>query len=308
MLEPQRLARRALLALVVGFCLATGLASLGAAAAHADGAALPAPMPTESPPDREEADGRLLLPDLVTLTPTALNLVHDRAAGRLILRFSNTVANIGEGPMDLRGRATNEAHRYRVSQLMRHTTYQYQVRSVDDYIVFHPHHNHWHLDGFSRYELWSMTSDGHLEEVLSLQGKVSYCLLDNHRMEGSTTPAAYTTCTPRRQGISMGWSDTYTWDLSGQWVELSGLEDGYYVLRSVVNPQGVLRELRTDNNDALLAFRLDGSQIHEARLAADPWAELPPQIVARWDSFPAVPIRALREEVLSPGLPEFQPK
>lgn len=301
------LIQRGLLALAVGLCLAAVLPWLGAVVAHADGSALPAPMPTESPPEGKEGDGRLLLPDLVTMEPTNLRLVRDRAAGRVILRFSNTIANVGEGPIDLRGRATDESHRYRVSQLMRHTTFQYQVQPVDDYIMFHTHHNHWHLDGFARYELWSMTSDGYLKEVLSLQGKVSYCLLDGHRMEGSSTPASYTTCNPRRQGISVGWSDTYTWDLSGQRVELSGLEDGYYVLRSVVNPRGVLRETRLDNNDVLLAFELDGFRTAEAELAADPWAKLSPQVIARWKSLPGVPIRALRKDVLSPALPESRP-
>lgn len=302
----RRLVPRWLLALLVGLCFAAALPWIGSAVAHADGLALPAPMPTEPPPDSPEDDGRLLLPDLVTLEPTHLRVVRDRAAGRVILRFSNTVANIGEGPIDLRGRATDEAQRYLVSQLMRHTTYQYQVEPVDEHIVFHPHHNHWHLEGFARYELWSMTSDGYLQEVLNLQGKVSYCLLDGHRMEGSSR-ATYTTCNPRRQGISVGWSDTYTWDLSGQWVELSGLEDGYYALRSVANPRAVLRETSLDNNDALLALQLDGFRIAGARLAADPWAELSPQDLALWKSLPGVPIRALRQDVLSPAHPESQP-
>lgn len=243
-------------------------------------AATTAATPTASatPDTLSEVDTgvTLLIPDLVTSTVSDLRLIFDPNTGRRTLRFSNTIANIGNGVMELRGETAVQAGRYRVSQLLYGSNGDVLVEPLVEQIIFHSGHDHWHLDGFASYEVWRATNDGRLLDAVRVRGKISYCLFD-HRAGSDTPPSAnYSTCQPELQGLSPGWTDTYAQHLAGQWVDLSGLEDGVYVLRSVVNPRGVLRELTRENNDMLVAFRLSGSQFTPVSLAEDPWSLLGP--------------------------------
>src|SRR5207253_9824049 len=40
-------------------------------------------------------------PDLVTLPPFDIGIEYDSGTGKKLLRFSNAVANLGEGPLDV---------------------------------------------------------------------------------------------------------------------------------------------------------------------------------------------------------------
>src|SRR5439155_13746960 len=52
------------------------------------------------------------------------------------------------------------------------------------------------------------------------------------------------------QGISVGFTDTYATGLDGQWIDITGVPAGDYVLEVKINPDRVIRELRTGNNQA----------------------------------------------------------
>jgi hypothetical protein len=107
--------------------------------------------------------------------------------------------------------------------------------------IFHPQHLHWHLEGFSLYEIWSLTLEGKLEARLASSKKVSYCVLDISlktpivSKTASATPR-YLTCGSSIQGISPGWMDTYKESFAGQWLEITHLKGGNYALVSTVDP------------------------------------------------------------------------
>ena len=129
--------------------------------------------------------------------------------------------------------------------------------------IFHPEHSHWHLDGFSLYELWSVNPDGTLDQVLATSGKVSFCLRDIRRSRQPVVAAsaAFASCGARRQGISAGWIDTYQYYLPGQTIDVTGLPDGRYALMSTADPFNLIRESEEGNNFALVYLNLEGGRV-----------------------------------------------
>jgi hypothetical protein len=235
-------------------------------------AAAPNPAPTATPVSVPPDGVTVALPDLVTLPPFGLRLVQNSTRSWRIVRFSNSIANIGSGPLEIVGRRQSGALGYEVRQRIFSSIGEIALEPLISAIEYHPSHGHWHLEAFARYELWSTTGDRTLFDVVRTSGKVSYCLLDSERQP--TAPDArrgYAYCGPSRQGISAGWIDTYRSQVPGQWVDLAGLPPGIYALRSIVNPHHELREASYDNNEAIVYFQLDDNELKQIDASPAPW-------------------------------------
>ncbi|MGA9532881.1 MAG: lysyl oxidase family protein [Anaerolineales bacterium] len=203
----------------------------------------------------------LTLPDLVTLPPTDVYLVQNATRSFRIVRFSNSIANVGDGPLEIAGTWRSAALGYEVRQRLFTSVGELALEPLLSAIDYHPEHGHWHLESFARYELWS-TVDGSLFDIVRTSGKVSYCLMDTDRQPVAPTAVrGYASCGPRLQGISAGWADTYRAHIPGQWIDIAGLPSGVYALRSVVNPNGELSESRYDNNVGIIFFRLTDDRL-----------------------------------------------
>src|SRR4030095_11603371 len=59
-------------------------------------------------------------------------------------------------------------------------------------------------------------------------------------------------------GLGDGWADVYDWFLPGQYVEVSGVADGHYLLESCADPDSKLRESDESNNCIGTLIRLSG--------------------------------------------------
>jgi hypothetical protein len=206
-----------------------------------------------------------LLPDLQTLPPFDLRLVYDPGSERLFIRFSNSIWNAGEGDLELKGKPDLSRERITVSQSFYDINGNIRERQVGEFI-FHPQHLHWHLEGFSLYEIWSLTREGRLDARLASSGKVSYCVMDaSLNLPGPAEPASATprfyTCGASQQGISAGWMDTYKESVAGQWLDITPLKSGNYALISTVDPDDILMEADDRNNRAITYFQLAGHRI-----------------------------------------------
>lgn len=191
-------------------------------------------------------------PDLKTLTPYELQFDTEPIDGSThwVLRFSNTIWNAGEGPLTLQGWTYNNKTRVyqRVYDGSTYTSYY-----VGEF-VYHPDHQHFHLEDFSTYELWTRSeydewiASGRKVGAARKRGtKTSFCLEDSFRyaaLPGSPTSERYYGCGTTFQGISVGWADEYRYSLPGQWIDLgtSRLPNGNYVLRTVADPLNRLYE------------------------------------------------------------------
>ena len=222
---------------------------------------LPTQTPTPAPTPTATIDPSLLLPDLQTLPPYDM-FVQIWPEGNRVSRFSNSILNAGPGVLKVLGESDPNTATTNVTQ------HVYNVDGTFDehpagVFEFHVSHDHWHLENFALYEVWSLTAEGALDEVVAVTDKVSYCLMDETRSDqpDAYPEPTYTVCNQIIQGISPGWIDTYKYNTPGQIVDITDLPDGTYALRSTVDPDDQLREMNDNNNAGTTYFDLTGEEL-----------------------------------------------
>jgi hypothetical protein len=212
------------------------------------------------------------LPDLQALPITDLILTVNPSTGVRELRFSNSVANTGHGPLELFGQYDEVKDTIVVTQHI-YSDDETIIEPLDGSFYFSGEHMHWHWEDFAAYEIWAIETGGDLSRLVLAKDKVGFCLFDTQRVssawveenvEGELVIAPrvfYSTCWLGRQGISVGWMDIYRNSLPGQAIDISDLKDGVYALRSVADPLDVIHELNNENNDTVLYFSLHGNEL-----------------------------------------------
>lgn len=136
-------------------------------------------------------------------------------------------------------------------------------------------HAHFHFREYGDYRLWRPTEHAEWERLraanpnvlaeellndrLDLQPvsgqKQGFCLLDIEPFGNGGSPAPkYLTCDT--QGISTGYTDIYGHDLSGQYVDITEVPAGTYVLEVEVNAERLYMESDYANNRAAITVRI----------------------------------------------------
>jgi L-ascorbate metabolism protein UlaG (beta-lactamase superfamily) len=212
--------------------------------------------------DTEQDGSALLLPDLRTLAPSGLEIAHTSSDEKTVLKLTNSIWNGGYGPLILIGVVDPGSETQRVVQRILKDDGEYSEKSIGEFI-FHTGHNHTHLDSFSVYELWSLQSNGMLDQVVATSGKVSYCLRDIRRSPEAERidRAEFTSCSSDRQGLSVGWTDVYQYYLAGQSIDITGLEDGTYALMSIADPFNLIQESDETNNGIVIYLEIQESEV-----------------------------------------------
>ncbi|XP_017288589.1 protein-lysine 6-oxidase [Kryptolebias marmoratus] len=121
---------------------------------------------------------------------------------------------------------------------------------------WHSCHNHFHsMDEFSTYELLDAQTQRHVAEG----HKASFCLEDT-----SCDPGYYRrfACTSHTQGLSPGCYDTYNADIDCQWIDITDVPPGRYVLKVTVNPRQQVPESNFNNNVARCDVQYTGNAAH----------------------------------------------
>jgi len=232
-------------------------------------------------PSAAADSARPLLPDLVTLKPADLTLQREGKA--LQLRFSNSVADIGAGPMEIRPEPGERIDCNADGVVQDHYAdqrvygddngnghYDEGDTTFTDARVgckaYHPSHHHWHFTDFASYRLLREPGG----KVVAASTKVSFCLFDGLRpfpdLPGSPLSGQYSASCQELdpQGLSVGWGDVYTYGLPGQALNVTGLPRANYCLVSTADPRNRLAETRDGNNGAEQRLRL-----HPMKLAAE---------------------------------------
>jgi len=229
-------------------------------------ATLPAgswPTATSEPGGGAEPGPRPLLPDLQVSQPQELYIQYGEDGVREI-RFSTTIANMGDGPLELVG-AYDEGTGA-VSTIQRVLREDGSVRELDaGRFVFDDGHAHWHLEDFIVFELLELNAAGRPGRVIASTGKMTFCLADSHPVAepppNAAPKAGVTTCDQAIQGISVGWEDIYLAELPGQELDIPGLPDGRYAIRSTVDPEGLLLETDDRNNSTVSLVEVRGDAV-----------------------------------------------
>jgi hypothetical protein len=244
---------------------------------------------------------RPLLPNLVTLpvrhphlrtgayfadhkqdgTPSCYPEEVVEQGARRCLRFDQVITNTGDGPFELRYRMEGLATDQQLRQRIYASDGTFTESTVDSY-EFHPAHAHFHYKNFGRAFLYRQRSDGTLEKIRESR-KNGFCMIDveNTRFGADPSGVPYKGEAPRTyyfprcntatehdqygtymvNGISVGWADVYNWYLADQYIEISGVPDGVYVLETVANPARTVHETTFDDNAARVTIRLRGDTV-----------------------------------------------
>ncbi|CAL8243400.1 unnamed protein product [Lota lota] len=107
---------------------------------------------------------------------------------------------------------------------------------------WHSCHQHYHsMDEFSHYDLLEVSSGRKVAEG----HKASFCLEDTTCDFGHLKRYA---CTSHTQGLSPGCYDTYNADIDCQWIDITDIQPGNYILKLQVNPKYLILESDFTNN------------------------------------------------------------
>lgn len=207
-----------------------------------------------------------LLPNLKAFPATDVRLAQ--SGGKTFLRFSTLSGNITtsdgptRGPMELRaGEILRRSGRQRVYQRVYLEGGGYQDRLVGEF-VYHRGHRHFHFENYARYELQPVNAPGASERIGT---KTSFCIMDTTAIDtnlpGAPEAAFYTSCSNSFQGMSFGWGDKYGYQLAGQEIDVTGLPDGTYRLRIIIDPLGRLQEATPADNTSEIQIALSSGTV-----------------------------------------------
>jgi hypothetical protein len=205
---------------------------------------------------------RELIPDLDQWAPTRVYVAfHGK---RRVLAFQSAVANVGKGPVWIEGKRKPKAATMTAWQLVRRadgTAHRLPSAGSMRYDVA-PTHSHWHFHPFERYELWKRGGT----TALARDHKQGFCFGDRHPL-AHAVPAHFRAgdcglfkpqLSSVQEGTSVGYVDIYPPEYHGQWIDITGIPDGRYVLVHRVNPEFALRERSYTNNEASVLVELRG--------------------------------------------------
>jgi len=136
---------------------------------------------------------------------------------RRVLRFDTETRNVGQADLVLGDPAGNPLY------------------------VMDPCHGHYHLEDFAEYRLLDMNG-----VPIATGKKVGFCLLDFYAWDPNASPGYVFDCD--YQGIQRGWADVYMSSLPCQWIDITGLRGGTYILELEVDPQNLIPEADENNN------------------------------------------------------------
>jgi hypothetical protein len=141
---------------------------------------------------------------------------------RRLLRFDTAAANIGTADLTIGDPTMNACFQYSDC------------------------HMHYHFRGVGQYTLYA--SDG--TTVAAVGHKQGFCLEDVEQYNAAPGPNPATPYTCQDQGLHVGWEDVYPADIDCQWIDITGVAAGDYVLSVLINGEHYLPESNYANNEA----------------------------------------------------------
>ena len=187
--------------------------------------------------------------------------------GRRLLRFTTIMVNRGPGAFEVRGHRTPSQNRMAIDQVIFNEAGGSRRRSTSAVGRYAGDgHDHWHVQRIMTYELYRV------DNPATVRGgaKTGFCFLDTTAWRLSLPYARQSPyyqeswCGTRstltnRVGISVGWGDRYPWDFAFQWIDITGLPSGRYIVRSTVDISNHYRETNNFDNCTWARVRIPPS-------------------------------------------------
>jgi hypothetical protein len=211
------------------------------------------------------------LPDLGMAHPRDLKV--EKSSGRKLLRYTAIVVNVGVGRFEVHGDRPDTASPMTVTQRIYDdsaTGYHDVVPSGAQMFYSGDGHNHWHVTDLETGELLRLDNGAKVGAL----AKHGFCFYDNYRynlsLPGAPLSPFYTNCGTASSlhivpGLSVGWGDSYPWNIAYQYIDVTGLSNGHYRLQISVSTQLGFQESDSSNNSSWVDVRLGP---HNAKITA----------------------------------------
>lgn len=226
-----------------------------------------APAPTASPtmaPSATPSGGtgvEAWYPDWIAVATHSHFLSEE--SGRLKLRFSTALANIGAGHIQVIPNGPNG----RAVQEILDGSNRVIFRKETTRPVYFDAHGHTHVENIARYDFRQGSLTG---PVLKTSVKTSFCVEDSYKYRSTSETARYPDCTPSIMGVTRNYADLYSANLPGQDFDITGLPAGEYYVVVLIDPGQAFLDASRSNNVAWTKFYLDPSRKTVTKLASSP--------------------------------------
>ena len=200
------------------------------------------------------------------------------------LRFDSDLDNFGAGPYEIRAYPFN-GNGTDAYQVIYNSDGTYAEHKAGE-AIFSTAHGHVHFRGFDDTGLYTVDASGALKLVKAMADK-GRCALDTHNpqfgMQGDS-PMRYlfpSTCDTAdntdpndtvypnalffRSGISAGWDDEYPWFIPDQFIDVSDVANGNYLIIDKINSARNVEESDYTDNTATACVHLEQSSARDCR-------------------------------------------
>lgn len=197
------------------------------------------------------------------------------------LRWDLALLNTGRGPFEIRA-YPESATPTDAFQAVYRSDGSYFLAQVGD-AKFSSAHGHVHVRGMDKAGLYTIDKDGSRGRLVGTLPEKGFCpldLIDGNFGTAAGGPSRYvypSTCDAEdnrdpkdplypneqyfRMGVSSGWVDIYPWFIPDQYIDITNVEDGRYLIVYEVNSAGNVIESSRSNNTASACVEFRGTEV-----------------------------------------------
>jgi Lysyl oxidase len=215
------------------------------------------------------------LPDLRIAKLTTIKQDTTTIPGHRLLRYTSTIVNVGVGHVEVEGTRPDTA-----TPTMTVTQRIYADNGIDWTDVptgtrafwAGDGHNHWHLFEMAGAVLTPFGRGAHVgtsaQEGFHFSDDTPFDLsLPNApQTKRYKSCLGNTSCKPDAlfiaEGIAVGWGNLYRAGIMFQWIDITGVANGKYVLTVTADPHGYLQESDNTNNTASATIRITSTSVN----------------------------------------------
>jgi Lysyl oxidase len=205
------------------------------------------------------------------------------------LRWDQGLENLGSGPFEIRA-YPNNGNGTDAYQAIYNSDGTYTERKAG-VAKFSSAHGHIHYEGFDDTGLYTIGPDGRPGRLVQAMVDKGRCAVDTenvrfgqpedgppHYYVPSTCDTndnqdpddpVYPNATYFRSGISPGWDDTYPWFIPDQYIDITHVADGRYLIVDRINASGNVVESDRGNDTSMACVEFHATTVDECPLVTE---------------------------------------
>jgi Bacterial Ig domain/Lysyl oxidase len=211
-----------------------------------------------------------LLPDLSDIIPIGKISVVQTSSGKQF-QYTHDTFNGGPGPLVIQpvynpASGTYQGTQYIYSRSSSGVWTITQQIPIAGAFIFDSDHGHFHFP-FTTYGLYGVATNGGIGAPVALSGKISFCINDSFIYDSSLPNAGQIgnlgSCgdPTTLRGLNIGAVDEYDQTDPGQSISLTGVPDGTYWLKALVDPDNFFTEKDKTNNETDVELTISGTSV-----------------------------------------------